>query len=109
IFTIIYFNAQRGRKENFYVSNHLFTREANIGSSDHAGKEQQHDLYDSGHLLPPAGSRREQRNCILFLLFQFISGRPPDQSRCEKVNRPDYHWRAGTASLYSSEGEEPGK
>ena len=79
--TIIYFNAQRGRKENFYVSNHLFTREANNGSSDHAGKEQQHNLHDSGHLLPPAGSGREQRNRILFLLFQFISGGSPDEKQ----------------------------
>ena len=109
IFTIIYFNAQRGRKENFYVSNHLFTREADLGSSDHAGKEQQHHLHDSGHLLPPEGSGREQRNRILFLLFQFISGRPPDQSRSKKVNRSDYHWRAGAASLHSSEREKPGE
>ena len=38
------------------------------------GKEQQHDLYDSGHPLPPAGSGRKQGERILFLLFQFLSG-----------------------------------
>src|SRR5699024_2198237 len=105
----LFFNAHRGRKENFYVSNHLFTREADLGSSDHAGKEQQHHLHDSGHLLPPEGSGREQRNRILFLLFQFISGRPPDQSTSKKVNRSDDHWRAGAAPLHSAERENPGE
>ena len=58
---------------------------------------------------PQRGADGKQRDRILFLLFQFISGRPPDQSRSKKVNRSDYHWRAGAASLHSSEREKPGE
>ena len=52
----------------------IFLPGGDLGSPDHAGKEQQHDLYDSGHPLPPAGSGRKQGERILFLLFQFLSG-----------------------------------
>ena len=78
-------------------------------SSDHAGKERQHDLYDSGHLLPPALSRREQRNCIFIPAISIHFWQTADQSRSKKVNRSDYHWRAGAASLHSSEREKPGE
>ena len=109
LFSLLFiFYAQRGRKENFYVSNHYFTRETNLGSSDRAGKEWKHHLYDSGHRLPPAGTGWKDGDRILFLLLQFFSGGPSDQGRCQKRHWIDHPGGSGTASLYPSEREKPG-
>ena len=57
----------------------------------------------------PSGERTGTKKPYLFLLFQFISGGPPDESRCKKRDRTDYHWRSGAASFVHQKGKNQGK